>query len=130
MKGLFKFFHDNPLLGFLVAFSILFLNIGIWLMRSNEPAPGPDSTLGQSQLQLEIPALPEQSQDATDMGSLQSTISAFSGIDIPTDMSPADVEKALAKVQRGSEAWCDLMLVKPDNAWTEEDTRLFADSCI
>lgn len=30
----------------------------------------------------------------------------------------------------GSEAWCDFMLQKANELWSEEDTKTFADKCI
>jgi hypothetical protein len=43
-----------------------------------------------------------------------------------------DDERGMPDVQpeRGTEAWCDMMMYKSSETWTEDDTRTFADHCI
>ena len=37
---------------------------------------------------------------------------------------------AVRLLVRGSEAWCESMMAKPDADWNDADTRLFAQKCL
>ncbi len=39
-------------------------------------------------------------------------------------------EEASAPTVAADEAWCESMVEKPNNAWTDSETRLFASSCL
>lgn len=132
MRGILEFFRQNPVLGFIVAISILLLNIGIWILRNPAPAPVEAAASGAAQLALEVPSLPEMGEGGQNVESLQTTLESYttSQLEEFSKLSPAELQKAIAAAEPGSELWCDLLLVKPDNAWTDEDAATFSRHCI
>lgn len=44
--------------------------------------------------------------------------------------SKANVLSTDQRLVRGSEEWCEAMMVKPDVEWNDPDTRLFAQKCL
>lgn len=132
MRGILNFFQQNPVLGIVLAISLLLLNIGIWILRNPAPLPVDLPSSDALQRELEIPALPETGGEGQNIESLQSTVINFNATSMSeaSKLSPRELDKAIAEAEKGSEVWCDLMLVKADNAWTEEETTLFAKTCI
>ncbi|MBE8717544.1 DUF3012 domain-containing protein [Cellvibrio polysaccharolyticus] len=132
MRGILNFFQQNPVLSIILAISLLLLNIGIWLLRNPAPLPVDLPASDVSQRAMEIPALPDVGAEGQNVDSLQSTVIAFTATSMAeaSKLSPRELDKAIAEAEKGSEVWCDLMLVKADNAWTEEETTLFAKACI
>lgn len=132
MRGILNFFQQNPVLGIILAISLLLLNIGIWILRNPAPLPVDLPSSETSQRALEIPALPASGGEGQNLESLQSTVINFNATSMSeaSKLSASELDKAIANTEKGSEAWCDLLLVKADNAWTEEETALFAKACI
>lgn len=132
MSGILNFFRENPVLGIILAISLLLLNIGIWILRNPAPLPIDHTGSGQEQLALEIPALPDLGEEGQNIENFESTLKAFTAgaLSEASQLSPQQLDKAIADAEKGSELWCDLLLVKADSAWTEEESVLFAKECI
>lgn len=47
---------------------------------------------------------------------------------VPKEQSNSEVPEVTP--ERGTEDWCDFMLQKANDLWSEEDTKTFADKCI
>ncbi|MDO3382479.1 DUF3012 domain-containing protein [Gilvimarinus algae] len=75
--------------------------VGLYVL-SQTPAPAPEATAQSSSAALVV--VPQ----------LESAV---------TDVPLGDAEP-------GSEAWCEAMMIKADNDWSDEESKLFAAQCI
>lgn len=138
MNSEIGFFRRNLLLSVALGSSLLLLAVGLVLI-SNAPAITNDSaavsadTLAKDEAAFDIPPLPEIDQNPpADLPSLQAALTEMSNGVMPTGQSftPEVIAEALATVDVGSETWCDILLIKNDVDWTEDETTQFAQHCI
>lgn len=87
----------------LIVASLLMIAFGLYLI-SQQPAPEPEPV----------------AQPPRDLGVVPAPV--------PEEESNSEVPEIAP--ERGSEAWCDFMLQKANELWSEEDTKTFADKCI
>ena len=102
MRGILNFFQQNPVLGIVIAISLLLLNIGIWILRNPAPLPVDLPSSDASQRQLEIPALPETGGEGQNIDSLQSTVLNFNATSMSeaSKLSPRELDKAIAEAEK------------------------------
>ncbi len=122
-----SFIREHKTLVILMVLSVLVIVAGLWMVQSANQ---------QQQQQADIDRLGRLADQAHN--ELQKT-RVYSDVPI-ADMVPADIVPAdsLQKVQAmagkvpelGSEAWCELMMVKEADTWTEAEQALFAQRCI
>ncbi len=91
----------------LIVLSLLTIALGVYLI-SQQPAPGP------------APANELVDEPPRTLGVIPAPVPNENG----------NSEVPMVAPELGSEAWCDLMLQKANNLWTEKETTLFADQCI
>jgi biopolymer transport protein ExbD len=116
--------------------SLLILIVGLLLIKTSEP--GVAATSESHSLSIEpaflsdLPSLPEPDRSPLNQEQLKISLENLSGDIIPADqqVSPEQLQAYLNQLETGSENWCDLMLLKADNAWTDEDAQIFAQHCI
>lgn len=100
----------------LIILSAAIVIFGVVLILST---PNPDLAATQAVQSNEQVAEPSFSE------SLQTTESL-----IVNSTRSAQVSSSGIDLERGSEAWCEGMLVKANDDWSEADTQLFAQKCI
>ncbi|MDQ2077834.1 DUF3012 domain-containing protein [Marinimicrobium sp. ABcell2] len=49
---------------------------------------------------------------------------------LPAPVPDEERGRPAVEPEIGSEAWCDMMMYKSSETWTEDETRTFADRCI
>lgn len=106
--------QSNKLLFLLIGLSLLMLVIGLFLI-SRTPDTVPE----------EIP-LVEQQEDLSLIKSLNDTQTIINNASKNDAPSLTDEQREI----RGSEEWCEAMMVKPDAEWSDADARLFAQKCL
>ncbi len=87
----------------LIVASLLVIAFGVYLIVQ-QPAPEPKPTTQPPRSLGVIPA------------------------PVPEEQGNSEVPEVAP--EPGSEAWCDFMLQKANELWSEEDTKTFADKCI
>lgn len=122
---------SNRLLLLGLILSVAMLLFGLWLIGSagQEPLP-PAATVDD---EIPLPPLPAISQDAPpDLDRLQEALASMAAGIIPSNLNftAEEIAAALAQAEPGSEAWCDLLLLKNDADWTESEAEGFAEACI
>lgn len=111
MNKMSKLLASNKFFVIVFGLSLVLVVIGILLIlsSSSEENPSSDSTL--------IESLGEAQSLINSAGQSQASASNLSG-----DNS--------SETMRGSEAWCEQMMLKNDRDWTESDTQLFSQKCL
>lgn len=87
----------------LIVASLLVIAVGLYLI-SQQPVPEPEPV----------------TQPPRDLGYIPAPV--------PKENSASEIPEVAPEL--GSEAWCDAMLQKANELWTEEETKLFAAKCI
>lgn len=131
MKKLLDILTSSRFLFVLVGLSLLVIVIGLWLVQS--AATTPSAAPAAVETDIPLPPLPEITEEGpADLERLQTALASMSAGIIPMDhgLSKEDIAKALAEAEPRSEAWCDLLLLTEDQDWTENQTQVFAESCI
>lgn len=108
-------FRNNKLLFISFGLSVGMVIIGILLIlvvpNNNSPVVSPrETTDNQSSLINEL--------DETE------------SLIINANKNSSDTLTGNRNVERGSEAWCEVMMETPDADWNDPDTRLFAQKCL
>lgn len=107
--------RSNTFLFVVLGLSVLMLVIGIFLIaRAPDIAPQPAATEMSQEDDLSL----IQSLDDTE--EIINNASRNGVNPLPDDN----------RLVRGSEAWCENMMAKPDAEWKDADTRLFAQKCL
>ena len=107
--------RSNTFLFVVLGLSVLMLVIGIFLIaRAPDIAPQPAATEMSQEDDLSL----IQSLDDTE--EIINNASRNGVNPLPDDN----------RLVRGSEAWCENMMAKPDAEWNDADTRLFAQKCL
>lgn len=116
MPGKFStLLQSNKFLFLVFGLSILMLIVGFILISRT-----PDTSL-----EAGSPAVPQQ-DDLSLLKSLDDTETIINNASKNyTDGSVRDQRQV-----RGSEEWCEAMMVKPNAEWNDPDTRLFAQKCL
>jgi len=102
----------------LIILSAAIVIFGIVLIIS---APTPDDT-----------GLPETVQGAEPVAepSFEDSLQTTESLIINSTQTTPNSSSNVTNLERGSEAWCEDMLVKANDQWNEADTQLFAQKCI
>ncbi len=133
-----SFVRSNRLLVAVLILSVLTLVLGLWLIQGYQTtastAPADQSSAEQELLEqsLGVPSLPQLHQQPLNAEELQTLLQQLSHGLIPEDhgVSAEQIDAFLQEQTPGSENWCDLMLLKADDAWTDDDALVFAQHCI
>lgn len=120
---------DNKLITVVIAASLLTLLVGVVLIIT---APEPADTAHESVPRQHEPLAkePEFSEDV--ITSADHASSLIKELSQPADESQAPMtnQAPAVNVVRGSEDWCEAMMLKSDADWSEADTQLFAQKCL
>lgn len=111
--------------------SLMLVVIGAGLMRSDDRSDTQPSTLTLSD--AEIPALPAVDQEGpADLPRIKAALASMAEGIVPVDhgLTREEISAALEKAPRGSDAWCDLLLLAAEEDWTDDQARGFAEFCI
>ena len=88
----------------LVAVSLLMIAFGLYMViRYSEPVP------------IEVTEPP-----TSNLGVIPAPV--------PKEQSDSEIPQVAPEV--GTEEWCDLMMYKANDLWTDDDTKSFAENCI
>jgi hypothetical protein len=108
-------FRSNKLLFISFGLSLAMIVIGILLILvvtdNNSPAESP-------------------SEVKDNQRSLIDELDETESLIITANKDSPDTLTGNENVERGSEAWCEVMMETPDADWNDPDTRLFAQKCL
>lgn len=107
--------QSSKLLFLLIGLSLLILIMGI-LLISRTPDMVPEAVSPSA----------EQQEDLSLIKSLNDTETIINNASKNDAPSLTDEQREI----RGSEEWCEAMMVKPDAEWSDADARLFAQKCL
>lgn len=107
--------QGNKLLFAVFGLSVLMLIVGaILIVRAPDISPEPAPTPANQDDDLSLIQSLDDTEDIINNASRN-------GVNpLPDD----------TRLVRGSEAWCESMMAKPDADWNDADTRLFAQKCL
>lgn len=116
MPGKFStLLQSNKFLFLVFGLSILMLIVGVILINKT-PDTAPEAI---------SPAVPQQD----DLSLIKSLDDTEAIINNASQSNTAGLLGDQRQV-RGSEEWCEAMMVKPNAEWNDPDTRLFAQKCL
>jgi len=121
-----SFMREHKLLVALLAASLLVIFGGIWLIQTSK-----HEAQMQPQQQNQLHSLTKLAQQAQNQ-----LMATAADTDVPIeDLTPeASVAKAKAlegqAIEVGSDDWCEIMMAKNSDAWTDEERSQFAQHCI
>lgn len=104
----------NKLLFIGLGLSLLMLLVGAMLIMQTPPAPPENVPVNNQQ------------DDMSLIRSLDDTETIINSATKGAVQAAPDDERLV----RGSEPWCEAMMLKPDAEWNEADTHLFAQKCL
>jgi len=128
-----SFLRSHWLLVVAAIASVIVLIFGIALIQLSRPgAATPPPGFIEEDFINDLPSLPELDNSPLSQTQLKATLDQLSQGNLPTDhgVSAEQLQEYLQQLESGSENWCDLMLLKADDAWTDEDAQIFAKHCI
>jgi hypothetical protein len=130
MKTKKSFFSGNKFLVILIILSVLMIAFGLWFNRQFAEA---DRDTTASPAEIPLPPLPAiDKSPPANLSNVQAALQSMSQGVIPDNhgLTQDDIIKAIAETTPGSETWCDLLLIKDENGWSEEEVQEFSRSCI
>lgn len=139
MKKILAILNSKYFLSSVIGLSILVILVGVILVKNaNDQATlyAQEQASKQRAEQLDSNTLDQLTAIAAQaQAELEATQSAELGapkkLNFATDESQKKVDKMLNKnPEKGSEDWCEIMMVKPDTQWTKEEQGVFAENCL
>lgn len=141
MNKLLAILNSKYFLSIIVGLSILVIIAGVFMVKhANEQA----IVYAEQQ---KLMADQKANQDANEtleklhamaaqaQAELDASRSTQTGAPEKIDFTPESAKEKVANMQNknpesGSEDWCEVMMVKPDTEWTQEEQRIFARNCL